>query len=189
MNEAARFVLASGSPRRREILSRLGYRFSVRVTDAPEDDVSGDVSQIVCELARRKAEYAAASEPDALVIAADTLVSLNGTPLGKPASAADAVRMLNMLSGKTHEVISGLCLINTSTGVSVCERDVTCVTFRELSLTEIEAYVASGEPMDKAGAYAIQGGAGRFVSGYQGSYDNIVGFPSELFAEMLKNVL
>ena len=189
MNEGVRFVLASGSPRRREILSRLGYHFSVRVTDAPEDDVSGDVAQIVCELARRKAECASASEPNALIIAADTLVSLDGVPLGKPASEADAVRMLSLLSGKTHEVISGLCLINTLSGASACAHSVTRVSFRELSRTEIEAYVASGEPMDKAGAYAIQGGAGRFVSGYQGSYDNIVGFPSELFAEMLQNML
>ena len=184
-----RFVLASASPRRREILTRLGYSFTVHCSNVPEDDAEGSISDVVKNLAQRKAESAAASEKDALIIAADTLVGLDGEKLGKPADKEDAFRMLKLLSGRTHEVTTGICLIDTSNGKRAVSSDTTFVEFKSLSDEEIIRYVSTGEPMDKAGGYAIQGGAGAFVKRYTGSYDNIVGFPSELFVRMLNEMI
>ncbi len=184
-----RFVLASASPRRREILTRLGYEFTVRCSNAPEDDVTGELADVVTTLARRKAESVAKIETDALVIAADTLVGLDGKKLGKPRDEKDAFEMLKLLSANTHEVTTGICLINTETGKSLSSSDTTRVEFRALTDEEISAYIATGEPMDKAGSYAIQGGAAAFVKRYTGSYDNIVGFPSELFERLVKRIL
>ena len=189
MKDLPRLVLASGSPRRREILTRLGYHFTVHTSNVPEDDVSGNVEDIVQTLARRKAFEVAQSEKDALVIASDTLVWTDGKALGKPIDAGDAARMLHSLSGRTHEVVSGICLIDTRSGSEMSGFDRTLVRFRSLSDEEITAYVKSGEPMDKAGAYAIQGGAGAFVEAVEGSYDNIVGFPTEVFTRMLNEIL
>lgn len=176
-----RVVLASSSPRRREILEKLGVTFDIIPSNADEDGVSGSADEIVIALARRKAESVAFGLTDALVIGCDTLVALGNDIFGKPGSAAQAEEMLRRLSANTHRVLSGLCLIDTATGSIRVSRDVTFVSFRELTREEISVYAASGEPMDKAGAYAIQGGAGKFVSEVNGSYDNIVGFPSELF--------
>ena len=182
-----RFVLASASPRRREILTRLGYEFSVHASDAPESDVHGTITEMVKTLAERKGEAVEKLEKDAIIIAADTLVGINETALGKPKDPEDAFHMLRMLSGKTHQVSTGLCLINTENGKKRIASDTTFVTFKELSDEEIRAYIATGEPMDKAGSYAIQGGAEKFVQKYEGSFDNIVGFPSELFLRMIKD--
>ena len=184
-----RFVLASASPRRREILTRLGYDFTVHCSNAPEDDVKGDIGAVVRTLAERKALWVADEEKDALIIAADTLVSLDGRALGKPHDKEDAFRMLRALSGKTHEVISGICLLSGISGKKLVCSDTTKVEFYDLSDQQIIDYVESGEPMDKAGAYAIQGGAAKFVKRYTGSYDNIVGFPSELFEKMLGQIV
>ena len=184
-----RIVLASGSPRRKEILTRMGFVFTVHTSSAPEDDVTGHVNDIVKVLAERKAFSVAPLEKDALIIAADTLVSLDDTPLGKPENEEAAYEMLRSLSGRAHEVISGICLVNTVTGLHITDSVITKVNFKPLTDSEIRAYVATGEPMDKAGAYAIQGGAGKFVKSYEGSYDNIVGFPGERFSEMLKQIL
>ena len=188
MTELPRIVLASGSPRRKEILTRLGYHFSVHPSDCPEDDIAGDVAYIVKTLAERKGFSVAPLEKGALIISCDTLVALDGSALGKPKDADDAKRMLRSLSGKTHEVLSGICLIDTVTGRHISDTVHTRVVFRDLSDAEIDRYVATGEPMDKAGAYAIQGGAAAFVSEYIGSFDNIVGFPAERFSEMLKEL-
>ncbi|MBQ3668662.1 MAG: septum formation protein Maf [Clostridia bacterium] len=184
-----RFVLASASPRRREILTKLGYSFIVISSNAPEDDVQGTISEKVRKLAERKAVSVAAIEKDALIIAADTLVGLDGETLGKPKDKADAVQMLKMLSGRMHEVTTGICLINTLSEQKLVSSETTYVEFREMSKNEIDEYVETGEPMDKAGSYAIQGGAAKFVKKYTGSYDNIVGFPSELFSDMLKKLI
>ena len=189
MNETIRFVLASGSPRRREILTRLGCSFTVHTSNVPEDDVQGKVEDVVRTLAHRKAAEVAQSEKDAVIIAADTLVWADGQARGKPEDASDACRMLEELSGRAHEVVSGLCLVNTRTGREFTGFDRTYVHFRELSGQEIASYVETGEPMDKAGAYAIQGGAGAFVEKIEGSYDNIVGFPTELFLKVLPGIL
>ena len=183
-----RVVLASSSPRRREILEKLGISFDVIPSNADESGVDGSADETVMILAKRKAENVAEKLNDSLVIGCDTLVALENDVFGKPESTAQAEEMLSRLSGNTHRVLSGLCLIDTVTGEKRVSRDETFVSFRTLSPEEIRAYVLSGDPMDKAGAYAIQGGAGRFVSEVNGSYDNIVGFPSELFLREVRQM-
>ena len=169
-------VLASASPRRRELLQRAGVTFTVRVSDADEQ-ISPDTPphEAVMSLARQKAQAVAKSCPDDLVIGADTVVVYDGAILGKPADAADAVRMLRMLSGKTHTVYTGVCLLSPGKTETFFEQ--TQVTFYPLTQQEIEAYVATGEPMDKAGAYGIQGRGCTLVQGICGDYFNVVGLP------------
>ena len=185
-NETApRLILASGSPRRQALLKEMGYTFEICCPDVDEH-VSGRAEDIVKTLARRKAEAVAARFPDGVVIASDTLVSLDGAPLGKPEDAADAQRMLTALSGREHDVFTGVCVMNAATGRTVLREVRTGVRFRTLTGDEISAYIATGEPMDKAGAYAIQGGAGSFVEGLEGSFENVMGFPVDEVREMLK---
>ena len=181
----APLVLASGSPRRRELLAKMGYTFETCAPDVDEN-VSGHARDIVTVLASRKAAAAAAHYADAVVIASDTLVSLDGAPLGKPVDAGDARRMLRALSGREHEVFSGVCVMNARTGVSETRVARTGVRFRDLTDAEIDAYIATGEPMDKAGAYGIQGGAGAFVAALDGSFENVMGFPVDVVGDMLK---
>ena len=183
-NEARPLILASGSPRRRELLGRMGYEFQICSPDVDEH-VSGYARDIVRTLAVRKARAAAERFDRGVIIASDTLVSLDGAPLGKPADADDARRMLRALSGREHEVFTGVCLIDAQTGMEEAQVDRTGVRFRPLTDAEINAYVATGEPMDKAGAYGIQGGAGKFVESLDGSYENVMGFPVRLVGEML----
>ncbi|MBR7041706.1 MAG: septum formation protein Maf [Clostridia bacterium] len=183
-----RIVLASSSPRRREILEKLGIAFDIIPSNADEGGVTGSADETVMILAARKAKSVAEKLSDALVIGCDTLVALENDVFGKPESTAQAEEMLSRLSGNTHRVLSGLCLIDTATGETRVSREETFVSFKALSPEEIRAYVLSGEPMDKAGAYAIQGGAGKFVSEVKGSYDNIVGFPSELFLREVRQM-
>ena len=121
-----------------------------------------------------------------MIVASDTLVALDGRSLGKPEDRADAIRMLRELSGRDHDVYTGVCLLDTESGKFETIVERTAIHFVELSDETIENYVDSGEPMDKAGAYAIQGGAGKFVDYIDGSFDNVMGFPTEAFAEMLK---
>ena len=177
-------ILASGSPRRRELLSRMGYEFEICAPDVDEH-AAGHARDIVYTLARRKARAAAAHYGRGVVIASDTLVSLDGAPLGKPEDAADAHRMLAALSGREHEVFTGVCVLDVETGRSETRSVRTGVTFRPLSPDEIDAYIATGEPMDKAGAYAIQGGASHFVESLDGEFENVVGFPVVEVREML----
>ncbi|MBE5808022.1 MAG: Maf-like protein, partial [Clostridiales bacterium] len=122
-----------------------------------------------------------------VVLASDTLVSLDGAPLGKPADEADARRMLRALSGREHEVFSGVCVMQKSTGRMALRSARTGVTFKELSDREISDYIATGEPMDKAGAYGIQGGAGAFVTRLDGSFENVMGFPIDVVGDMLRD--
>lgn len=169
-------ILASGSPRRRELLSQMGLPFRVLVSDADETvDSSLSPADQVALISRRKAEAVAVQCPGALVIAADTIVALEDRVMGKPHSKEEAVEMLSTLQGKTHQVYTGLTLQRderTQTHV-----ECTAVTFRPMSGAEIEAYVATGEPMDKAGAYGIQGLGGMFVEGIRGDYFNVMGLP------------
>ena len=176
--QSFRLILASGSPRRRELLARMGYRFEILVPDVDEH-VEGPAREVVGILSLRKARAAAAQLSDGIVIASDTLVSLNGEALGKPADAQDARRMLLELSGNTHEVFTGVALIDAASGRTLSRVVRTGVRFRDLSDEEICAYIRTGEPMDKAGAYAIQGGAHGFVEALDGSYENVIGFPVE----------
>jgi len=181
-------ILASTSPRRRELLSKMGYEF---ICDAPEVDenVDGRADKIVALLSSRKARAAAEKYSEGVIIASDTLVSLDGNGLGKPVDEADAYRMLRALSGRTHEVFSGVCMIDAESGREETRVARTGVIFRELSDEEINAYIATGEPMDKAGAYGIQGGAGKFVTGLDGTFENVMGFPIDIVEEMLGSFL
>ena len=167
-------VLASQSPRRKELLTLLGYPFRVQVASVDEIMEDLPIEQAVARLSYRKAA-AIGADADQIVIGADTVVVLDGKVLGKPRDAADAVRMLQSLSGKTHQVMTGVCVLKGERVLTHTE--VTEVTFRPLSDWEIRNYVATKEPMDKAGAYGIQGGAARFVEGIRGDYFNVVGLP------------
>ncbi|MEM8925939.1 MAG: Maf family protein [Actinomycetota bacterium] len=173
-----RLVLASASPRRRELLATVGLRFDVLPVDIDETPESGESpSALVERLARTKATEGLTRCGDATCVAigADTVVALDDEVFGKPESAAEARTMLSRLSGRSHDVYSGVA-VATQEGVdSQVER--TLVHFRPLSAAEIDCYVATGEPMDKAGAYGIQGRAGIFVDRLEGSYHNVVGLP------------
>ena len=177
-------ILASGSPRRRELLARMGYSFEICAPDVDEH-VTGRAQDIVRTLAERKARAAAAHYDDGVIIASDTLVSLDGAPLGKPADKGEAREMLSALSGREHEVFTGVCVLDAKTGKTETRTVRTGVTFRDLTPGEIDAYIATGEPMDKAGAYAIQGGAAPFVDALDGEFENVVGFPVAEVREML----
>lgn len=168
-------ILASQSPRRRELLARLGLRFSVRTAGVDETmDPSKDPFDEAARLSRAKAAAVDAG-PDDVVIAADTVVVLDGTALGKPKDPADAARMLRALSGREHQVMTGLTVKRGEWLRSLTA--VTKVWFRALSESEIAAYTASGEPLDKAGAYGVQGLAACFVERLDGDYYNVVGLP------------
>lgn len=178
-------ILASQSPRRRELLRQAGYDFRVLPANVPEAPEPGEsAAGYVKRLARQKAEKVAAEAPDAIVLGADTTVVRDGIILEKPADAADAARMLRHLSGGEHDVFTGICLIGQ--GKVVSEVALTRVWFCDLSQEDIAAYVATGEPMDKAGAYGIQGYASRFVDRIEGCYFNIVGLPVSLVFQSLK---
>jgi septum formation protein len=171
-------VLASRSPRRQEILRQAGLDFIVRVADVDETPLDGELPE---GYVRRLAEAKAAAVPRSrgeIVLGADTTVVIGGEMLAKPVDAADAVRMLRLLAGRRHEVLTGICLLR---GDDVT-RDwaSTSVWFMAMTEREIEAYVASGEPMDKAGAYAIQGLASKFITKIEGCYFNVVGLPVAL---------
>lgn len=178
-----RIVLASGSPRRRELLDRAGIPFEVFVSDADEH-CALPAEQAVVELSRRKALAAAAVYPGRYILAADTLVVLEQQVLGKPASADDAERMLSALSGRTHEVCTGVTVISPA-GSLFSGADYSSVTFCEIPPHEIHAYAFSGEPMDKAGAYAMQGRAGMWITHLSGSESSVIGLPLYLVRELL----
>ncbi len=171
-------ILASNSPRRRELLGKMGLRgFRVAAPNVDET-VEGNLhpAQIVEELSLRKARAAAEKAgPDDLIIAADTVVSLEGAVLGKPADERDAFSMLSALSGNRHDVYTGVTVLQGDRAVT--EHEATVVAFREVDPEEILGYIATGEPMDKAGAYGIQGLGALLVSGIQGDYCNVMGLP------------
>jgi nucleoside triphosphate pyrophosphatase len=184
-------LLASASPRRKELLAQAGFSFEVRPSSVPEEYRAGeDPIAFATRLAREKAQavFAIELEKNAsrMVLGADTVVLVEGEILGKPSDAADAARMLRLLSGRTHHVITGLCLVSEVATESASE--VTGVTFTTLSDAEIEAYIASGEPMDKAGAYGIQGRAAKWIPRIQGCYFNVVGLPLALVANMVEGM-
>ncbi len=176
-------ILASQSPRRIELMREAGFDFRVAPADIDESPREGETPfELVERLAVSKAACIAGSvaEPGELVVAADTIVAIDGELLGKPADAADAHRMLRELSGRTHQVATGVCLTVAGDSARAPHSfvDVTDVTFYDLTDEEIDAYVASGEPLDKAGAYGIQGVGGRLlVRGIDGDFYNVVGLP------------
>lgn len=183
-------VLASGSPRRRELLGALGVPFEVRPADVDETPRPGeDADELVRRLAVAKAEAGldAAPERPVVVLAADTLVSVDGEVLGKPVDEADATRMLRLLSGSRHQVLTGVAVASshgTAAALAV-EVETTHVHMAAWTDEQIAAYVASGEPMDKAGSYAIQEVGDRFVTQIEGTFDNVVGLPMARTRRML----
>jgi len=179
-------VLASASPRRREILTRMGLPFRVLPTDVHErTPASMSPGEAARHLAWRKAETARRHVRRGFIIGGDTVVSLGLRRFGKPRSRADARRILRRLSGRTHEVTTGLAVIDARTGIGVLGSETSRVTFKRLSPAVIAAYVATGEPRDKAGGYGIQGGARNFVRKVRGDYSNIVGLPIHLLRALL----
>ena len=186
-------VLASASPRRRELLTQAGFVFSVHPAHIPEDLLPGEEPiAYVTRLAREKAQAvfgelsARDASVDAAVLGADTTVTLDGHILAKPEDPTDAARMLRMLSGRTHRVVTGVAVVTADRTEVAAE--VTAVRFLTLSEAEIAAYIATGEPMDKAGAYAIQGRAAQWIPRIDGCYFNVVGLPLALVAAMLEGI-
>ena len=186
-------ILASGSPRRRELLAQAGFEFKVEVSNADENVIEESPEQMVEELAARKAEAVVRlhnkAEDNCLVIGADTIVVLEGKVLGKPVDEEHAKTMLASLSGRTHQVYTGVALFYVKKG-TVEKRETfhecTDVTMVSMSEQEIADYVASGDPLDKAGAYGIQGPAAVFISGIKGDYYNVVGLPiSKIYHKLL----
>jgi septum formation protein len=198
-------VLASASPRRQELLRNAGIAFVVQPADIDETPRDGESPRECAErLAREKALAVSRTRPADYVLGADTIVVVDGNILGKPGDAADAARMLRLLAGRVHEVITGVCLVEAGvrgqgSGASkgkaatggiddgqLTASETTLVTMSELSDDDIREYVATGEPIDKAGAYAIQGGASRWIPRIEGDYSNVVGLPVALVYRMLR---
>ena len=175
-------ILASQSPRRKELLSLYGFPFVVDPSQADEDNVTGNGAERVRKLAQAKCAEVAARHPGEMVLAADTLVCVGDEILGKPRDVQDACRMLRLLSGNAHQVHTGVCL-RLPDGRELLGVDTAQVHFMELSDEMIVRYVATGEPMDKAGAYAIQGMAGIFISHIEGSPSNVIGLPLGLLTQ------
>ena len=183
-----RFILASKSPRRKEILSELGLKFDIITADTDESCSLSDPRAYVEELALRKGRAVAeitVLDGESLIIASDTVVACNDEILGKPQDRADARRMLDMLSGKSHKVISGIALITKDKSISASE--VTEVIFDEMTDADKDFYLNSKEPYDKAGAYAVQGLASMWIKGIVGDYFNVVGLPVKLLHDKLKS--
>ena len=177
-------VLASQSPRRSEILRQAGFPFTVRIADVDESVRAGETpAGYVQRLAEAKARAVDASAGE-IILGADTTVVVEGEILAKPEDAEDARRMLRLLSGRRHEVLTGICLRRGTEAIRDCAS--TAVVFAALSEREIAEYVASGEPMDKAGGYAIQGLASKFVEGIEGDYFNVMGLPVALVYRYLR---
>ncbi len=179
-------ILASRSPRRQEILRRLGLSFRVEPADIDESTSPGlPPREQAMAAAVRKAAAVARRVGRGLVLGADTLVVLDGKTMGKPADALDARGMLGRLAGRTHVVTTGIALIDVERGARLIDWADTRVHMRPASEDEIDAYIATGEPMDKAGAYAIQGEGARFIAGIEGCYYNVVGLPVERLHRLL----
>ena len=190
-------VLASASPRREELLRNAGIQFTVRAANIPEVPLENEAPEVFAQrLAHEKAFAVAQERPGDFILGADTIVVVDDLILGKPSDQTSALRMLRLLSGRTHRVITGVCLIGLGNSVpsgqfpvpSFCDVrfETTTVVMEQVSDQEIAEYVATGEPMDKAGAYAIQGIASRWVSRIEGDYFNVVGLPVSLVYRMLQ---
>ena len=186
-----RLILASASPRRKELLRAAGFTFRARVSSIePLPRRAESPAAFARRAARAKALDVGASSPrGALVLAADTVVVARGEILGKPAGPEDAARMLRILSGTTHRVVTGVCLVLAPRRIQVLKHETSLVRFRKLQESEMRDYLRSGEPFDKAGAYGIQGRASRFVKRIEGCYFNVVGLPVPLVCEILKPFL
>ena len=192
LNIDKKLILASKSPRRKLLLENLGFEFEVIKSDYKEEKIDNhsDYASYVQELAKHKAvDVSNKIEDDSIIIAADTIVVLDNNILHKPKDREDAYKILNTLSNRTHEVYTGICLIDKNAEKQISDFQRTKVSFRELSDQEIKAYIDTDSPMDKAGAYGIQDDFGAvFVSHIEGCYYNIVGLPLELLYRMFKGL-
>lgn len=187
-----KLILASGSPRRAEILNSVGWEFTKDSADIDETELPGELPEdYVRRLAREKAETVARKYDDCLVLGADTTVVIDHAIIGKPLDLDDAKRMLSMLSGRTHEVLTGVALVRTLNGIveTVVGIQSTKVTFNPMTAAEIDFLAENGEPLDKAGAYAVQAQAALFISGIEGDYWNVVGLPVSLVYGLLRELL
>ncbi len=185
-------ILASGSPRRREILEQVGIAHTVMVSEIDERITKSKPEQVVMELATQKSEDVASKVTEGVVIGADTVVAFDGNILGKPKSEEDAFLMLKTLSGCTHSVFTGVCMILKKDGATVDKSifyEETKVMMCEMTKEEIEDYIVGKEPMDKAGAYGIQGEAGMFIERIDGDYYNVVGLPIAKVVQEMKHLL
>ena len=178
-------MLASDSPRRRDILTHLRIPFRQVSSNSEEKKAAGDPMKDVCLIAERKAMAVRPSEPSSWIMAADTVVVLGDNVMGKPTDAREAFAMLTNLGGKSHRVITGLCILSPIGTRALCDSVVTEVRFRDIAESEINAYIATGEPFGKAGAYAIQGIGAFMVEGITGSYTNVVGLPACVLVKAL----
>jgi septum formation protein len=187
LNKKRTIILASSSPRRKELLEKIGISFTVDPSDYPED-LNSDLSpeELAKSISRGKAQAVAKKYKDAIIIAADTFGILNGKILGKPHTPSEAEAMLQLISGKSHRVITGLTVIDSARQKSVTRTIETQVYIKKLSPEQISHYVKTGEPLDKAGAYAIQGLGSIIVEKIAGDYYNVVGLPLCALAESLK---
>jgi len=191
MIKLPKLILASGSPRRAEILASVGWEFEKRVADIDETELPNENSRdYVQRLAREKAETIAANCENAFVLGADTTVVINNQIIGKPFDLSDARRMLRLLSGNWHEVLTGIALVRVSAKEQkvMVDLQATSVKFAELSDAEIEFLVEKGEPLDKAGAYAVQAQAALFIEEIKGDYWNVVGLPVNLLYNVLEKI-
>jgi septum formation protein len=180
-------ILASGSPRRSEILRAVGWPFEAVAADVDETPRAGEPpAEFVRRLAREKAAAVAATRLFGLVLGADTTVVVGGESLGKPRDEEDARRMLRLLSGRTHEVLTGVALVRAESGRTAVHMERTRVRFAEMTDDEISWHVATGDVLDKAGAYAVQGRAALFIEGVEGDYWNVVGLPVRLVYELAR---
>jgi len=184
-----RIVLASGSPRRRELVRMIGLKFELAVPLIRETaSLSARPHNLVTELALAKALSLAHKFPDALILGADTIVVLDGKILGKPENRSEAGAMLRVLSGRTHTVYTGLALVDVPTGIRETAYEKSLVTMKKISPAEIRDYVATGEPMDKAGSYGIQGYGAVFIKHINGCFFNVMGLPVARLYDMLKEM-
>lgn len=182
-----RFILASGSPRRRQLLEKAGYEFEI--VSPPVDELSHawlTIRELTIWNAARKALAVSKAFPDAVVLAADTLVTIDGRVLGKPADLEDAVKILRRLSGRTHQVWTAVCICHAARGKSESFQEISQVHFRELGERAIRNYLAKIDPLDKAGAYAAQGHGTEIIERIEGSYSNVVGLPMEKTTRALR---
>ena len=184
MIELPKLVLASSSPRRSEILNSVGWRFTKHVANIDENELTGETpEEYVLRLAVEKAETVAAGFPGEIVLGADTTVVIDGQIIGKPVDLADARRMLTMLSGNWHQVLTGVAIVEN--GEMRCGFQITRVKFASMSDAEIAFLAERGDPLDKAGAYAVQAQAALFIEGIEGDFWNVVGLPVKLVYDLV----
>jgi len=184
-----KLILASRSPRRAEILNAVGWPFEMVAANIDESRFESEAAvPYVRRLAQTKAETVAKNLTSGLVLGADTVVLVDEEILGQPSDAKDARRMLKLLSGRWHEVLTAVALVRAGHGQVIADQEKTRVRFAEMSVAEIDWYVATGEPMDKAGAYAVQGSAALFIEEIQGDYFNIVGLPVRLVYRLVRKI-